>query len=377
MSRAQILMLEPGGWGGICHYAYNLCQALAGREVDITLVTASPYELANRQHDFPVVDRIVHTQSYGSNVRGILETIRGHHNPILHIQATLSARKDWVPLLAAKSVGLPVVTTVHNVQAHDREEREAPGMRAALTAIYQLSSALIVHGASNRSELLDTFTLDASRVHDVPHGDYAFAQEGADWTREAARERLGLAPGIPIAIAFGAVRPYKGFESLIPAFAEVRKTNPEAMLMIVGQPQGLTADDIVRLAETNGIADALYTNLSYVPLEDIPLYFSAADIGVFPYSKVYQSGSIQLAYAFSLPVVVSDVGALGETVSDGVNGHLVPPDDPASLASAIRRLFDLDAAERTVMGNASARLAERWSWGRIAGITEKIYETVL
>lgn len=374
--KRPVAMVEPGGWGGICHYAYNLCQGLAARGTDVSLVTASPYELADRAHGFPVHPVIDHAEGYGRNLREVARAVAPGRRPILHLQATLSARKDWAALAAARAAGLPIVTTVHNVQPHDAAEREATGMRAAHAAIYQLSNALIVHGESNRSELLRTFTVDEKAVFEVPHGDYTFAGGREDWSRDDARARLSLPVDAPVALAFGAVRPYKGFDTLIPAFRGVVEAHPQARLLIVGKPQGLTERELTSLADRHGVADAVDLHLTYIPLEEIGLYFAAADLGVFPYSKVYQSGSIQLAYAFALPVVVSRVGALGEIVDDGRNGFLIPPDDVPALTAAILRVFGLDAGARDRMGAASLALAGSWSWERVAEMTERVYEAV-
>ncbi len=64
---------------------------------------------------------------------------------------------------------------------------------------------------------------------------------------------------------------------------------------------------------------------AYIPFEDVPRYFAAADVLVLPYRHVSQSGVLFLALALGLPVVATRVGALPEVVRDGESALLVAP----------------------------------------------------
>ncbi len=79
---------------------------------------------------------------------------------------------------------------------------------------------------------------------------------------------------------------------------------------------------------------------------------------VLPYRHATQSGIIPLAYQFGRGVVSTRVGGLDEMVADGESGYLVPPDDPAALAEAIRRFLARQAEiESRVPG-----FANRFRW---------------
>ena len=81
-----------------------------------------------------------------------------------------------------------------------------------------------------------------------------------------------------------------------------------------------------------------------MPDETVEDYFLAADLAVLPYVSATQSGIVQIAYNYDLPVVTTDVGGLPEVVRDGETGFIVPPADPAALAAAIARFFDEERA---------------------------------
>ncbi len=77
----------------------------------------------------------------------------------------------------------------------------------------------------------------------------------------------------------------------------------------------------------------------HVPDEAVGDYFAAADLVVLPYVSATQSGITQVAYAFGLPVVSTDVGGLPEVVRDGETGYIVPSRNETALAAAIVRYF--------------------------------------
>ena len=76
--------------------------------------------------------------------------------------------------------------------------------------------------------------------------------------------------------------------------------------------------------------------------EDIEVYFKAADVAVLPYTYIFQSGVLFLAYGFGVPVIATDVGSLREDVVDGRTGFVCAPRDATALAAAIEQYFSSD-----------------------------------
>ena len=98
----------------------------------------------------------------------------------------------------------------------------------------------------------------------------------------------------------------------------------------------------------------------YVPNEEVELYFRAADVAILPYESATQSGIIQVAYDFDLPVITTNVGGLPEVVHDGETGLIVPPGNPEALANAVVRFYESDMAESCKAFIQAER--ERFSW---------------
>ncbi len=371
----KVLLIEPGGWGGICHYTYNLAQALCQVGMDVALVTDRDYELRDLPRSFRLIDALNVREGYWQSLRAVIRAWRRERPDLIHVQATLSARRDWAWFPACNLLDIPILITAHNLLPHDRAEREAFGMAFAHSLIYRSADAVMVHGETNRQELLRYFAVPEGRAISIPHGDYTFA--GGCVPKPEARGRLGFGPEDRVVLCFGTLRPYKGIHHLIPAFGQVRRAIPQARLLIAGQPIGVDPQEVERAIDGAGIRDAVRLDARYIPLPEVPTYFSAADLVVLPYVSVYQSGALQLAYAHARPVVVTATGALPESVEDGVNGLVAPPADPDALARAIIALLSLPEGTLSEMGRHSRRLAEqRYAWAGVAQKTAEVYRKI-
>jgi glycosyltransferase involved in cell wall biosynthesis len=188
-----------------------------------------------------------------------------------------------------------------------------------------------------------------------PHPVYDwFEMERFD--RSSAREALSV--GGRVLLFFGLIRPYKGLDLLLRAFAGVAD-ELDATLLVVGEfyePRG----PYDALIEDLGIGSRVRVVDRYVPNEDVEMYFKAADVAVLPYRTATQSGIVQTAYSFHLPVIVTGVGGLPDVVRDGETGYVVAPEDPEALAGAMRRFYREEAGPRLAEGIRSD--LDRFSW---------------
>lgn len=107
-----------------------------------------------------------------------------------------------------------------------------------------------------------------------------------------------------------------------------------------------------------------------------PLLRSADAVLCVPWYEPF--GIVPLeAMACGVPVVASAVGGLIDTVVHGRTGVHVPPRDPDALAAALSSLLG-DSDRRAAFGAGGARRARsRFSWDRVAALTEHAYDAVL
>lgn len=230
---------------------------------------------------------------------------------------------DWV-LPRPRSCSL--VMSVHDVIPH---ESRLPGRaeRALLAATYRRADALIVHHERLRRELLSAFDVDERRVHVVPH--QVFAYDSAEAAPLPAR---------PAVLFFGALRANKGIDVLLQALPTIP---PEVTVHVAGRGDPRIEEQLRRAAGTDA---RLKVEIGHVPVDRKIQLFRRATVVVLPYTTfASQSGVLHDAYAHGRPVVVTDVGALGETVREDGTGLVVPPRDAAQLGRAIEKLLS-DAA---------------------------------
>jgi D-inositol-3-phosphate glycosyltransferase len=192
--------------------------------------------------------------------------------------------------------------------------------------------------------------------------------------RDRVRCKLGLPDDAPIVLFVGRIEPLKGIDVLVQAMARL---DTAARLLVVG---GDAKDvqrktELMEIAATLGIEDRV-TFLDAVPHSDLPLYYNAADVCVVP--SYYESfGLVALeSMACGVPVVVSRVGGLKETVRDGRTGYLVPWRCPEPFAERLELLLSNETLRRKLGREARAE-AERYRWSEVATMVEDIYHDLV
>ncbi|MBN1661681.1 MAG: glycosyltransferase [Anaerolineae bacterium] len=209
--------------------------------------------------------------------------------------------------------------------------------------------------------------LPGASIHLARHPTYeVFNARTA--TRESARSLLGYADGDHLMLFFGFVRRYKGLGHLLRALPLV-PADLDVKLLIVGEFWEAESE-YRRLAEEVGVADRVQMINRYVPNEEMGVYFSAADVVVLPYLQATQSGVVQIAFGFEVPVITTSVGGLPETVRDGDLGLVVPPHDEQLLAEAIDRFFRQDLGPRFRANICTER--DVFSWERLVTLMAEI-----
>ncbi len=217
--------------------------------------------------------------------------------------------------------------------------------------ILVLGDAYLVHSQIDRQQLEQQ--LDEPDIAVAEHPVY---DVGKPVTKADARSALQVEG--PSLLFFGFVRPYKGLDVLIHAMPEVL-AKLECTLLVVGE-FWKDIGHYKSLVSELGLTRHVRLENRYVPMNEVANYFCASDIVVLPYLSASGSGIAKLAYSFSRPVIVSDVGALPGSVVEGVNGYVVPPGCPHSLAQTLIRHFQAD--KQTQMEQSAVRLGQQFSW---------------
>jgi len=176
----------------------------------------------------------------------------------------------------------------------------------------------------------------------------------------------------------------KGHEFVLPAFAEVARQNPRAMLVLAGD--GILRPKLEAEVRRLGIADRVRF-LGLVPPDEIPGLIAAADAVVHAGLREGLARVLPQAGLCRRPVISFDVGGAREVVCDGRTGLLLSPplrDEPigrtvAQLADAMNRLAADPAAARRMGERWPRESLLRWRFGYRAATAEimQVYEEVL
>jgi glycosyltransferase involved in cell wall biosynthesis len=261
--------------------------------------------------------------------------------------------------------GRPLVITAHDVLP--REPR--PGQRDAQRRLYERFDAIVVHSEHGRARLTGELGIDGDRVHVIPHGAFshlAAARPDDESAGEPGSSRLPSQTELPVVLCFGLMRPYKGIDLLLEAWAGIE----DAELWLVGMPRMDTAP--LHAAAPPGVRFVE----RFVADEELGAYFRRADLVVLPYREIDQSGVLFTALAFGRPLLLSDVGGFPEVAATGA-ARTFPAGDAAALH---RELVDLlgDAAAREGLAEAArAAAAGAYSWRAVAERTLDLYERLI
>ena len=268
-------------------------------------------------------------------------------------------------LLRRRGVGL--VWTAHNLEPHELHHPAWGSLVYRLVARW--SDAVIAHSQAAR-ELLEARYGSLPRCVMIPHGSY-IGLYGPPRDRAASRVALGLPPNGPVLLNFGTLRPYKNIEQLIDVFATLPQ-DARGTLLIAGAAKSQTyAAELCRRA---AVVPGVELRATYIPDEDLPTYFAAADLVVLPYRTLLTSGILLWALSYARPVVAPAFGPVCELVQEGQTGFLFAPGDDDSLRAALTRA--LAHPDLPVLGTAGLALAQEFSWPKIAARTAHVYRDV-
>lgn len=269
--------------------------------------------------------------------------------------ARLAAAAFWTSVFAPH---LALFLSAHRAEApdavrlvlcHNLADHEAGAPRRALArAALRRADVLAVQNAGD----LETARREVpeARAVLVPHPAEPVACVG----RGEARRLLDLPVGAPVFLFSGLLRPYKGYDVLLEAFAVVRRAIPDALLVLAGEPWG----EAKALAERPA-PQGVRLLLRFLPAAERALLFDACDAVVCPYRHATGSGIAADAIGHGRPVIGSDVPGLAVVVEDGVSGLLVPPGDARALAAAMLRFLREGLSPR--LSEGAVALRERFS----------------
>lgn len=272
-----------------------------------------------------------------------------------------------LPLLAPG----PAVLTIHDLTFLRFPDRFRPERRRYLTALTRLSARratkVMTDSANTRQDVIDLLGVPSDRV-EVVYGAYDddFHPYPADEVA-AFRAQKGLPNQFILSV--GTLEPRKNVELLIAAYRLLIARTGGAWPLVVAGGKGWMFDRIFEAVRDAGL-DSRVLFPGYVARDELPLWYAAASVFVYP--SLYEGFGLPPleAMACGTPVIVSNASSLPEVVGDA--GRQVDPHDPESLAAALEELL-ASKERREHMAQAGLRQAARFTWDQAADQASRIY----
>lgn len=281
--------------------------------------------------------------------------------PLLHMYTTLQAcRRANKPLIFIGALH-PLNDWGYN--------------RPMIYQAIQQADAYIALSSYERAYLIETRQVPPDKITVIGVGvepDRFERADGAD-----VRQRYGFDTH-PVVAFIGQQGRNKGVDHLILAMKGVWREMPEARLLIAGAPTHFTPylQNLIRTQLSPAEQDHIIYLHNFAE-DEKPSLFAACDVLAYP--SRYESFGIAFAEAWAAgkPVVGCEVGAVPSIVSDGIDGILVPVDDPLSLGLALLQLLKSPDLRRRLGQAGREKVLRCYTWGVVTPRWRAVYERVL
>jgi phosphatidyl-myo-inositol dimannoside synthase len=359
----------PPDVGGIQTYAWEIASQLSERMDELTVI-------APNASSAPGVDEKLSGQTIRISTRpDLLVLPLLLRLPILaaKLKPDVSFHAQWqtapAAILSRRLTGYPRKIAV---AAHGRELLFNP-LSGSMSDVYDRARRAVIRSADAllpvscyTAGLLEDLGAERARIHVVNNGtdpDRFQPVDASQIRRDMQIEDRRVVLTVTRLVG------RKGVDTVINALPRVVEQHPSLTYLIVGDgPERLRLEALARDVAPG--ADIRF--LGRVPYDQLPAYYSAADVAVMPSRNeepdVEGFGIVFLeANACGCPVIGTTSGGIPDAVIDGETGLLVPPDDPVALAAAISKLM-YDEDMRLRLGkNGRRRVVNAATWTHAAG----------
>ncbi|EEG78558.1 1,4-alpha-glucan branching protein domain-containing protein [Dethiobacter alkaliphilus] len=376
----------PQIMGGLARHVDDLSQTLCEMNQPVSVLTSHAGDMPAQEINGGVqVYRVAPYQRAGEEIDfhdWVMQLNLVFFNFAQHIvpanQFAVLHAHDWLVGTAALGMKrfwrLPLVATIHAT-----EYGRNGGLFTPLQKQIHQHEQKLVDGADRVICCSEYMAREVCRLFDAPAEKITVIENGVMQEKVAAKpfsrlERQQYAREDEAIIFFvGRLVREKGVEVLLRALPAVFAAHPKTRAVISGK--GPMLESLKQQAKDLGIA-AKVTFTGFITDTERNRLLAAADIAVFP--SLYEPFGIVALEAMiaETPVVVSDVGGMGEVVIDGVDGLKCPPGNTKALSSCIRTLLEDKKLSARLAKQGKEKATTTFSWDTLAQKTKQVYREV-
>ena len=211
-----------------------------------------------------------------------------------------------------------------------------------------------------------------SSIRIIPNGiETGLFRQGTP--NETLRHKLDL-EGKKVLISVSRLAEKNGIDTLVEAMPAIRKRQPHALLLLVGDGQQRQA--LESRVKVLGLKDVVRF-VGAVSHDQIPSYLQLADVFVRPSRSEGLGTALLEAMACGLPVIATPVGGIPDFIKDGRTGLFCQLEDAESVAQAAVRLFDDNTLRNQISTSGLSLVTEHYEWDDVAEAIAQMYEELL
>ena len=351
---------------GIATFTTDLCEAIAANYRQTTCI-ALPVNDIEAGYAYPTRVRFELTEKDIDSYRRAADFLNINNVDLVSLQheyGIFGGRAGSHILVLLRELRMPIVTTLHTI-LRDPD----PDQKRILEEVAALSDRLIVMSKRGREFLHEVYSVLPEKIDLIPHGipDVPFVDPSFH------KDLFGV-EGKIVLLSFGLLSMNKGIENVIVALPAILARHPNVVYIVLGA----THPHVVRnegekyrlslqwLAQEKGVEGQVIFYNSFVSLEELVEFISAADIYITPYLNAAQITSGTLAYTLGAgkAVISTPYWYAEEMLAEG-RGVLVPFRDPAALADQVINLLD-NESQRHAMRKRAYMFGREMIWPQVA-----------
>jgi len=351
---------------GIATFTTDLCEAIATQYQQTTCI-ALPVNDIEAGYDYPARVRFELTEKDIDSYRRAADFLNINNVDLVSLQHEYGIFGGTVGsyiLVLLRELRMPIVTTLHTILRDPN-----PDQKRVLKEIAALSDRLVVMSKRGIEFLKEVYDVPPEKIDLIPHGipDVPFIDPSFH------KDLFGV-EGKIVLLSFGLLSPSKGIENVIAAMPAILARHPNVVYIVLGvthphvlQNEGETYRlSLQWLAQEKGVESQVIFYNSFISLEKLVEFISAADIYITPYLNEAQITSGTLAYTVGAgKAVISTPYWYAEEMLGEGRGVLVPFRDPAALADRVIDLLD-NEPQRNAMRRQAYAFGRDMIWPQVA-----------
>ena len=384
MRIVQVTPRFPPAIGGMENHVYTISIELIRRGHEVIVVTSDDIDGGKNsiKENVDIVDGIKvyrHPLLFRRIIReywlvsDVARTLKNLHADGVHTHG-FRCLSSCVATYWCKKNKVPVILTPHGIYPP-----RSLG-NALIKSIYDYSfgnlllkfSRRIVALTENNKQLLLKIGAPRDKIVMIPNGvDVAKYRK----IRSSNERRKKHGFDGPVLLYVGRIDWNKGLEKVIEAMPMITKEFGYAKFLIVGPDYANYSRNLLYLARKLGVHDSIFMT-GRVSEEQLFLYYSIADIFIFP--SIYEAFGLSLleAMASYVPVVASKSGGIKDILVDGVHALLLKDCSPQEIFNSVSMLLHDSKLKEKLRENAFNLVSRKYGWDAVVDKIEALYKEV-